>query len=375
MTLRASKVAINVREALNTLKKRTGLFGEQVMRAETVDDYYNVVGTNRNVLINGGLRFWQRATSWSDGNNDLYTADRWHVQRYAANSFTISRQLTGTRFSGGPETDYCIRLQRVVGDVSGNSYYLNQPIEHDNCTHLVGKNVTFSFWIRVGATFTGNVSSYFYASIATHANTTHINDGMYYQNFRNATSTESGRLDLRGLTSTTWKRISVTAYIPIGTMQIGVALGAAGTTAGAGANDYFEVTGLQLEAGTVATPFEHRPIQQELALCQRYYQQIGGGTGDTPFMGSAASTTRGYGVYSFPVTMRTAPTVSINGSWTWVNPSFTSSLLWTASTVLFVNQRNLTFQADVASGLTQGFALIAQTSSGGGDLIKFNAEL
>jgi hypothetical protein len=345
------------------------------MRAETVTDFYNVIGTNRNVLINGGLRFWQRAVSWGDGNNDLYTADRWHVQRYAANSFTISQQLTGARFAGGPETDYCIRLQRVVGDTSGNAYFINQPIEHNNCTHLVGKKATFSFWIRVGNTFTGTISSDFFASIVTHNNTTHINDGMYYQNFRNATSNESGRIDLRNLASTTWKRFSVTAYIPTDTMQIGVAIGSGALPVSAGANDYFEVAGLQLEAGDVATPFEHVDYGTELAACQRYYQQIGGGTGDTPFIGSASSATRGYGVYSFPTTMRVAPSVSINGIWTWVNPSFTNSLTWTASTAMFVNQRNLTIQADVAGGLTQGFALVAQTSSGGGDLIKFNAEL
>jgi hypothetical protein len=68
-------------------------------------------------------------------------------------------------------------------------------------------------------------------------------------------------------------------------------------------NATWQITGVQLEAGTVATPFEHRSFGQELALCQRYFQVV-------PFTGTAVNTGEMGAAGAFKVTMRAAPSLN-----------------------------------------------------------------
>jgi len=268
MTVTVTKSKFNLRDTLNSLKKQTGLVGEQVMRAETATEFYNVVGQNRNILINGSVDIWQRGTAWTGGSdNDLYTADRWHFQRYAANSASISRQSALDN-----AFNYCIRVGRATGDTGSTAYYINQPVEGLNSKRCLGKWVTFSYWIRTGSAH--QPGTYFTSSIVYHTDAAYQNDGMYYNNFRSAApSSVSSDLNLLGKVGTVWKRFEQITYIPTGAVQVGVAIGSAGHGT-ATSNDYFEITGLQLEIGNVATPFEHRLFGAELALCHRYYQVI-----------------------------------------------------------------------------------------------------
>lgn len=306
MTVTITKPKFNLRDTLNSLKKKTGLFGEQIMRAETATDLYNVIGQNRNILINGSMDVWQRGTAWTSGNdNDLYTADRWHFQRYAANSASISRQsATDNAFN------YCIRVGRVTGDANTTGYYINQPVEGLNSKRCLGKWVTFSYWIRTGSAH--QPSDYFASSIVYHTDAAYQNDGMYYNNFRSAApSSVASDLNLLGKVGTVWKRFEQTTYIPAGAVQVGVSVQSAGNGT-ATSNDYFEVTGVQLEIGNVATPFEHRSFGAELALCQRYYFPI-----TLPQDTNIAYPAVVYGnttllMQAFPVTisMRATPTVT-----------------------------------------------------------------
>ena len=308
MTVTITKPKFNLRDTLNSLKKKTGLFGEQIMRAETATDLYNVIGQNRNILINGSMDVWQRGTAWTSGSdNDLYTADRWHFQRYAANSASISRQsATDNAFN------YCIRVGRATGDTGSTGYYLNQPVEGLNSKRCLGKWVTFSYWIRTGSAH--QPSDYFASSIVYHTDAAYQNDGMYYNNFRSAApSSVASDLNLLGKVGTVWKRFEQTTYIPAGAVQVGVSVQSAGNGT-ATSNDYFEVTGLQLEIGNVATPFEHRSFGAELALCQRYYWRNSGssGNGYVAFgAGGFISSTNFSAFVSYPVPMRATPTFSI----------------------------------------------------------------
>ena len=70
----------------------------------------------------------------------------------------------------------------------------------------------------------------------------------------------------------------------------------------------WELTGVQLEVGSQATPFEHRSFGEEFSLCQRYYIQYGGGASGTltrfPMLGECPSTTVSQFILQFPVAMR-----------------------------------------------------------------------
>ena len=81
---------------------------------------------------------------------------------------------------------------------------------------------------------------------------------------------------------------------------------------GASVSDYLQITGVQLEVGTEATPFEHRPYDMELARCQRYYHKLTGDNVDQKIIGAGGYvSSAGYIAYHvFPTTMRAEPTIN-----------------------------------------------------------------
>jgi hypothetical protein len=214
--------------------------------------------SNRNLIINGAMQVAQRGTSFSVPSN--YTLDRWKVLRYLYGNYTVSQQDTG----GLAGFNKCLRVQRNSGTSDTTEIAVNQPIEGFNSKHLAGKTVTLSFWARVGSDYAGQ-AGYFISAIAYTTNTSDI--GMYYDNFySNGTA-----LRQVNTPSTSWTYYTMTVDIPSSANQIGVAISTQSWAGTAGANDYYEITGVQLEVGDTATPFEHRSYGQELALCQRYY--------------------------------------------------------------------------------------------------------
>jgi len=259
--------------------------------------------SNRNLVINGAMQVAQRGTSYADPQN--YTLDRWKTLRYAAANYTVSQQDTGG-LSGFTK---CTRVQRNAGDTQNTAIALNQPVEQKNCNSLIGKTVTLSFWVRVGANFSTTPTN-FLSSIAYTTNATDI--GMFYDNFTsNGTS-----LAQQMPTSTSWSYVTMSATIPSSAKQVGVSFLGTSWSGTAGANDYYEITGVQLEVGDTATPFEHRSYGQELALCQRYYYKFGDGT---YFKGNyVLSSGNGLREFTFthPTTMRSTPTI-INSGTSW----------------------------------------------------------
>ena len=251
-----------------------------------------------NSLINGGADIWQRGTSFSSGGGlSVYTADRWHFYRGSnAAGATLSRQTSGlTGFQ------YAIRLQRNSGNTSIESLGLRYTLESADSYRLAGKTVTLSFYLRKGADYSG---TNFRATIASGTGTdqpVYAFTGFTYAVDQNVTPT------------TSWVRYSVTGAIPSNATEVGLEMfsNAAGT---AGTNDYVDITGLQLEIGSVPTPFVRSAgtIQGELAACQRYYWR-GAPTGSyTSFStyAPATSTTTVYCPIPMPVNLRGgAPTL------------------------------------------------------------------
>jgi hypothetical protein len=233
-----------------------------------VDSIGNSASSSGNVIINGGFEIYQRgAGSTNYINTNIYHPDRWGIFRAGfatgASGLQVSTGLTGMPFGH--------RVQRVSGNASGNFIMMGQPIETINSELLQGQTVTFSAWIRRGANFSGSSNNLtMNIEQGTGTNSTHwIGYNLTPINELKPITEGWVRHTLTGTISSTAKSIGVSfSYTPTGT---------------AGANDWFEVTGVQLEAGTVATPFKrHSPsIQAEIAACQRYYfrHSIGTSTG------------------------------------------------------------------------------------------------
>jgi hypothetical protein len=195
--------------------------------------------TFRNRLINGNMGIWQRGTSSSSNG---YLADRWFSQ-------------AGSSYSGSQSSDAPTGFKYSLS-ISGSGYpQMYQRIESTNCTDLVGQPVTISFWAKQssgGGASSLFVQLYYAVSADTWSSSTQIG----------STATFTG--------TSGWVQYSTTfTSLPSGAANgLQVAVGA--FTAGSGV---CQLSGIQLEAGTTASPFEYRQYGTELVLCQRYYEK------------------------------------------------------------------------------------------------------
>ena len=263
----------------------------------------------RNKLINGGFDIAQRGTSFtstsSANNDDTYNLDRWYVLSDGNDIVDITQTTTvptGAKYSIGLDVE-----------TVNKKFGIAQIIENANCYDAIGGNVTLSFQARVSATTKlDNVKCAVVAWSGT-ADTVTSDiisawnvEGTNPTLIANATY-ENTPANLNVTTS--WATYSVTANVDTAsTTNIIVFIWSDVTDTTLG--DFLYVTNVQLEKGSTATSFDYRPYSAELAMCQRYFQVIVSGSGY--FCNASAQTsTNAFGMYTLPVTMRTAPTGSV----------------------------------------------------------------
>ena len=264
---------------------------------------YGQAGKNKCI---GSFNIWQRGTSFSSGASPIYTADRWAFNRAGGDvGATVSRQTTSDT-TNLPFLQYCARVQRNSGTTAVTSVAFWQSLESVNSIPLAGQTVTFSFYARKGANYssTSNIlTAAFYTGTGTDQNINVTGYTGQVTTSNNATLTA------------TWQRFSYQIAVPTTATEIGFIFSYT-PTGTAGANDYYEVTGVQVEAGAKATPFQTASggsIQGELAMCQRYYFDGRQGS-DQAFSGYTNSTDYLLAMVRYPVTMRTTPSITIGQS-------------------------------------------------------------
>jgi len=263
-----------------------------------------------NYIINGAMDIWQRGTSIAANNQTVWTADRWIIQ--TGSTTTTSRQSTGLE-----GFQYCARIQRNSGVTSTSSLSLGQPLETIMSIPLAGKTVTLSWYARAGANFSA-ASSILSMALITGTGT---DQNRLISGYTGETVVTNASYTL----TTSWKRFSVTVTLPSNTNEITVNPYYV-PTGTAGAADYYEITGVQLQAGSVATAFRRNAdsIQGELAACQRYYQRVvSQGAYGIVASGWAYTSVSATLWQNFKVTMRVSPT-SIEYSGLTVHDNFTS---------------------------------------------------
>ena len=282
----------------------------------------------RNRIINGDMRIDQRnAGAVMNMTGANYGAcDRWSFNYSAASKFT-AQQNAGSVTRPSQFTNYLgLTSTSAYSVVAGDYFITRQVIEGFNIADLAwgtasAQSVTLSFWVRssLTGTFGGALQndasnrSYPFAYTISAANTW-----------------EQKTVTIAGDTTGTWLTtnaggIHVAFGLGVGSTYSGTAgswsgsnfLSATGATSVVGTNGAtFYITGVQLEPGSTATPFERRSYGQELALCQRYYYQLLGNRASSSVIASASyagSTTNAYLSIPHPVTMRVAPTVVTSG--------------------------------------------------------------
>jgi len=252
-----------------------------------------------NPVINSAFQIWQRGTSVSVAAGvNAYTADRWSVIS-SGNNVTVSRQATSDT-TNLPFIQYCGRFQRNSGQTSTQAIYFGNSFESINSIPFAGKTVTLSYYARAGANY----------SSASNTLTFVLYSGTGTDQSITGTYTGTTNVAVSSVTlTTTWQRFTVTGTIPSSATEIAVSpyYSPSGT---AGANDYFEITGVQIDIGSVALPFRTyaATIQGELAACRRYLPAITLSAGNSTFNGYAYGTNACVFVIPFDTPARTNPT-------------------------------------------------------------------
>jgi len=262
----------------------------------------NIAG--KNFVINGGMDIWQRGTSFSGLGTGTYMADRWQLNTA---STTTTSQIT----SGISNIQYAMRNQRTSGSTTVATNYIAQTLETKNSIPMAGQTVALSFWARAGANF---------SSASNALNATVVYGTGTDQNVYNVLTGSTGVIAQTATLTTSWQKFSYSG--PVGSTATQVALFFNWATTGtAGANDYLDITGVQLEIAPQATSFSRAggSIGGELALCQRYYYAINAANAYnsstyTSFGMGAATSTYAIIQINMAQTMRTAPTLATQSS-------------------------------------------------------------
>ena len=213
---------------------------------------------NQNIVKNGGFDVWQRGTSFTYTSGKNFIADRWWVTPNSG-AHTQTRQAAGL-----DGFNYCLRMQRDASQTAVGVVYLNNEFESRDSMQFRGKKLTLSFYARKGANFS-QASSYVTSNLVTGTGT----DQTLVSGYTGGTNFLSQNNTL----TTSWQRFTHTTGSVLATTVNQIAIQFTTAHEGtAGAADYYEITGVQLEEGDSATDFVHRPYGEELALCQRYYE-------------------------------------------------------------------------------------------------------
>ena len=330
------------------------------------------IGGRRNLIINGAMQVAQRGTS-STGvtSNGYYTCDRfknyisglgtWSISQStdAPDGFASSLKLDCTTADASPASSDYLQVGHFIE---------GQDLQQLQFGSSGAKSLTLSFWVKSNKTGTGRVHfaqpDASYRSIGgsytiSAANTweqktiTIVGDTSGTINNDNGIGLEiiwwldSGSNYNSGAMPTAWEADSAADRNASGTLALGDST----------ANEWY-ITGVQLEVGNVATPFEHRSYGEELALCQRYYVKITSSASNDSFgMGVNEDTTRCFTHHAFPVPMRTDPTaLETTGTATDYEIRKPGTTVTCSAVPEFVraSEYGSLLRFIVASGLTQG---------------------
>jgi hypothetical protein len=278
--------------------------------------------TNRNVIINGAMQVAQRGTSTASITTGGYnTIDRYRTNiSGAAGTWTQSQTAdapTGSGFSN------CLKMLCTTAKTpldAGSELAIVQRFEGQNLQSIrkgtaSAQSVTASFWVKANKTGT------YICELYDYNNSRHVNNSYTIsasETWEKKTITfpadttgafsNDANLSLHlcwflatgsnftsGTLQTTWGT-AVTANRAVGQVNLADAT-----------NNYWQVTGVQLEVGSVATPFEFEDYGTTLAKCQRYYQTFDF-TVSAPYA-SAANQEMSYRTH-YPVQMRVTPTMT-----------------------------------------------------------------
>ena len=290
-----------------------------------LDYYEQALPPFRNKVINGAMQISQRGNVTGITTTTYGGPDRFQNILGSAGTWSLSKSTdvpSGSGFSNSFKID-CTTANSSLS--SGSSYQFGQKIEGQNVQDLAygtssAKSVTLSFWVKSNVTGTyilefvketdsrqinrsytidsANTWEHKIVTIPGDTSSSLTNDNSnelaIYWWFVAGSAFTSGTLNTSGWAS------SINANRVVGQVNL----------ASSTSNELY-ITGVQLEVGSSATPFEHRPIGTELSLCQRYFEKVQYSIGA---IGGSVSARRTRFPFRFAVDKRATPAVTISSS-------------------------------------------------------------
>ena len=284
--------------------------------------------TGRNLIINGAMTVAQRSTSTASITTSAYhTVDRWSTSLTTLGTWTQSQS---TDVPSGQGFASSLKMACTTADASpaaGDRLLIRQALEGQNVQQLKkgtanAESVTLSFWVKSSKTGTyiveiydqDNTRNIAKAYTVSSANTWEKKEVTFSGDTTGAFDNDAsaslylnmwlgaGSTYTSGTLATSWQS-ATSANRAVGQVNLADSI----------SNEWY-ITGVQLEVGETATPFEHRSYGDELARCQRYYCNVASFNRDN--FGQLYSSTQGKVALKFPVIMRAAATVTANSPFT-----------------------------------------------------------
>lgn len=284
MTVRVNKDSFNLREKLSELERPIGMKGADLMKSETSQDARDLVSAGRkNLIINGDMKISQRTTFTNNVTTSAYRCcDRfrqlisslgtWTIEQHpnAADGFNNSFKTTCTSADASP--------------AANDNTFLVYQIEAQDAQCLAygtpnAKDSTLSFWVR--SNVTGDASF----TVLQNDNSNKLASFKYTIN--SADTWEYKTITIPGdpagvINDDNGEGLQLEWWLDGGSTYTGGSSTGWSTFSNSNRNhsnlglgrvfdNYFQITGIQLEVGKNATDFEYRSYGEELALCQRYY--------------------------------------------------------------------------------------------------------
>lgn len=255
----------------------------------------------KNGIINSAFDVWQRSTSATFSQPLSYPAtDRWYgISLGAGPTCTMSRQTADTT-----GLTYGMRFGRNSGQTGIGDIYVGNTFESIDTKRFAGQTVTLSFYVKAGA----NAPSTLTSQIRTGTGTDQSSASLFSTGWTGGANNSQNNT-----VTTTMTRYTQTVTLGSTVNQIMIAFSYT-PTGTAGANEWFQIEGVQFEIASAASAFSRNTgtIQGELSAAQRYYWRNQSTTGFV--VGDYYTATRFFGAYKFPTTMRIAPSFAASGT-------------------------------------------------------------
>jgi hypothetical protein len=342
----------------------------------------------QNFVINGAMQVAQRGTS-STGitTTGYYTADRFQTANTTLGTWTQTIENDAPTGTGFRKSLKVLCTTADATPAAADVFHVQQVFEGQNLQSVNkgtsnAKQLTVSFWVKsnVTGTYIAFLQDFDNSRIVSAAYTI-TSSGTWENKTITFPADTTGAFDNDNAASLALRfYLGAGSNLTSGTLQTTWAADVLANRAvgqanlGAATNNYWQITGVQLELGDIATEFQFQDIQKELAACQRYYETVNLPNSSVAVC-QAISTTIAVGTLRF-TTKRVTPTLAFNSAANFIlRSSNNTSLNPTSLAIAEAGTSSLTLVPTLASGLVAGDATEMILGGTTGGFLAVSAEL